>query len=446
MLITNITLKTVSANPLIPALGVESAIAGTGIGLTSGALLPALGVVGATMGVAFTYDYLVKNQETLLQGFYEQCNKMQISSANVKTFVQDLLEGKKIDTTNLCFGALKSLIAIEKSKIKAYSGTANLEGVSQIGEGMYWQMGEKWGAKIVRIVAESPVYYAFVNSSTYRRYIISENTFTIYYHMYDITSQGEILRVDSNGDPRVGNWTGGANAYKGTNSKGETVKGFRYDGTGTYCSGDNCSTREFDSVPHFWDWWGSFTSAPASECEVGKIVGNTSKDWDIINKKGDISIPDTLSNVGVATGDLAGLLDGVATGDIAVDDVLSATDSIAIDTATGEVIDTATGEVIEGAEIPPTAEKDSHIRNYLVDGLENIFPFCLPFDIYKIFTSFIATPKAPAFTWVFTGWNGQKVDIDVDLSVFDSVAEILRTMELIAFIVGLCVMTRRLIE
>ena len=50
--------------------------------------------------------------------------------------------------------------------------------------------------------------------------------------------------------------------------------------------------------------------------------------------------------------------------------------------------------------------------------------------------------KAPHIHFVFPGTNWT---IDVDMSVFDDVAGILRVLELILFIVGLAVATRKLI-
>ena len=76
--------------------------------------------------------------------------------------------------------------------------------------------------------------------------------------------------------------------------------------------------------------------------------------------------------------------------------------------------------------------------------LRSVFPFCIPFDLYNILLIFDTgeNRKAPhiTFTFPFTGWV-----IDVDLEPFDPVAGILRLLELILFIIGLAVATRKLI-
>ena len=74
--------------------------------------------------------------------------------------------------------------------------------------------------------------------------------------------------------------------------------------------------------------------------------------------------------------------------------------------------------------------------------LKDVFPFCIPFDIFAILTVFkVENRKAPVVSFTFIDGN----NITLDLSRFDTVAALLRTLELIAFIVGLAVATRKLI-
>lgn len=84
-------------------------------------------------------------------------------------------------------------------------------------------------------------------------------------------------------------------------------------------------------------------------------------------------------------------------------------------------------------------------NDYAID-LSQYFPFCLPFDIFRIIGAFIAEPEAPKFSYTIVNpWasDGEHdIEIEIDLSVFDQVAEILRTLESILFVIGLCVVTR----
>lgn len=75
--------------------------------------------------------------------------------------------------------------------------------------------------------------------------------------------------------------------------------------------------------------------------------------------------------------------------------------------------------------------------------LTGIFPFCIPFDIYEFFSLLAAEPRAPVFSWVISVPQlGVNYPITVDLSAWDTVAELFRTLELLAFIVGLAMVTR----
>lgn len=91
----------------------------------------------------------------------------------------------------------------------------------------------------------------------------------------------------------------------------------------------------------------------------------------------------------------------------------------------------------------PSAEEITESLNLATTPtLKEVFPFCIPWDIVDAFTAFKVTNRqAPHIIYVF----GNGYVIDVDLSRFDTVAELLRYLELIAFIVGLAMASRALI-
>ena len=78
--------------------------------------------------------------------------------------------------------------------------------------------------------------------------------------------------------------------------------------------------------------------------------------------------------------------------------------------------------------------------------LKDFFPFCIPFDLYDFFSCLNADPVAPVIEWQLPLPGGSTYPITLDLSVFDPVAKILRTMELLLFCVGLAFKTRDLIR
>ena len=130
---------------------------------------------------------------------------------------------------------------------------------------------------------------------------------------------------------------------------------------------------------------------------------------------------------GVTATDIEGIIQG------AVDQILAGTASIA-------------GEVTQAQDVPAEPEAPA-AGEYAVPGLETIFPFCIPFDIYAFCSALNADPVAPSFEWRMQyAPLGLDYTFEIDLSAFDSVAQVLRTMELLAFCVGLAFWTRHLIR
>lgn len=95
----------------------------------------------------------------------------------------------------------------------------------------------------------------------------------------------------------------------------------------------------------------------------------------------------------------------------------------------------------------PSGEAAEQALNDLQFDLTKIFPFCLPFDIVHIIQKFDVARQTPhiQISLPLPG-TGETLDLDLDLAPFDSVATVLRTMELIAFVVGLAMVTRSLIR
>ena len=85
------------------------------------------------------------------------------------------------------------------------------------------------------------------------------------------------------------------------------------------------------------------------------------------------------------------------------------------------------------------------IAPYALD-LKDFFPFCIPFDIYDFFSALIAPPEAPVFIWELKDLSGRTYPIVVDLSCWDQLAEVFRSMQLLLFIVGLAVASRKFIK
>lgn len=99
----------------------------------------------------------------------------------------------------------------------------------------------------------------------------------------------------------------------------------------------------------------------------------------------------------------------------------------------------------EQITVPDVVAPSANLGAYTIAGLEKMFPFCLPFDLIDFIKILDAPAEAPKFTIPFkypTRSGTATYDIVIDLSSFNSVAELLRDMECLAFIVGLIMITR----
>ena len=83
-------------------------------------------------------------------------------------------------------------------------------------------------------------------------------------------------------------------------------------------------------------------------------------------------------------------------------------------------------------------------------GLTTVFPFCIPWDIYHFFEALAADPTPPRFEATLrlpaAIGGDQTIVLDFNSTTWNTLAQILRTMELLAFCVGLAVITRHLIR
>lgn len=92
---------------------------------------------------------------------------------------------------------------------------------------------------------------------------------------------------------------------------------------------------------------------------------------------------------------------------------------------------------------PGTSTNPSENVSKFALDLTEFFPFCIPFDIYEFLSILAAEPEAPVFHWEIPVPQLNKTfEFDVDLSVWDDIAQLFRNLELLAFIIGLAMVTR----
>lgn len=95
-----------------------------------------------------------------------------------------------------------------------------------------------------------------------------------------------------------------------------------------------------------------------------------------------------------------------------------------------------------------TPETNQSNTDYMTTpGLKDVFPFCIPWDIVALFTSFDTIEReAPVVSFpIKSNLFGIDEEVTIDLTPYDDIATLLRTLELIAFALGLAFVTRYLI-
>lgn len=132
---------------------------------------------------------------------------------------------------------------------------------------------------------------------------------------------------------------------------------------------------------------------------------------------GDIA--DTTGDIADTTGEIAESLEGVAEG-----------------------VDSISEALTDALDIPTEAEAESAKFD-----LRNLFPFCIPFDIYRFLQMFDADPVAPhvRIPFVIDSLNFSYM-IDMDFAAWSPLAAILRAAELIAYGIGLAWATSKVIK
>lgn len=85
-------------------------------------------------------------------------------------------------------------------------------------------------------------------------------------------------------------------------------------------------------------------------------------------------------------------------------------------------------------------------NGFVLTGLENFFPFCIPFDIYSFITILVAEPVAPVIHWhIYNPVTKNDNIIDLDFSVWEPIVILFRYIFDFLFIIGLAMIARSLI-
>lgn len=135
-------------------------------------------------------------------------------------------------------------------------------------------------------------------------------------------------------------------------------------------------------------------------------------------------------------------------GAISVDDAKTAINT-AVDAGTDAIANDSTNNISSADKTlmtgTPFSPNWGPLSNYEVNGLEDVFPFCIPFDVARCIALLCAEPEAPRIEYPFRieRW-GIDETIVLDMARFESVAAVSRWCETLGFIFFLVTKTRAL--
>lgn len=180
----------------------------------------------------------------------------------------------------------------------------------------------------------------------------------------------------------------------------------------------------------------------------------------VIDDAADVIWPNTIVlNPNLAADEeLASVLEKLRSGELTWTDCwdrVASGERVGIKTETGTyVLDNAGVTDVpyekDATDAPPavnTPELNNSLADYKTDGLISLFPFCVPFDLINCIKLMAATGQAPCWEFPFrVPVLGLEDTIKIDLTKWDSVAAVCRSLETLLFVGLLINKTRTLIR
>lgn len=197
---------------------------------------------------------------------------------------------------------------------------------------------------------------------------------------------------------------------------------------------------------------GSLGAEPVTLLSLGiqKVIDiNTKTTVADMSITGDTDIDVNAIAAGVGVRSWEEVMEKVGSGEIALDHALAVegiTDmpiDIGAIPTTAEIAGTITDA--DRAEVPAVSA-DSKAKDFSFP-IVDLFPFCIPFDVYDFIAAFDAAPIAPS---VKLSVNIPVINVpfeyNIDMTVLDPLAATVRNLELIAFLFGLMFITSKMIK
>lgn len=214
----------------------------------------------------------------------------------------------------------------------------------------------------------------------------------------------------------------------------------------------------FPAVANFFTWNFSATDVPANEGIFDSANDNvtdtaiTTDDTTTTAIPGALPLPwDNVSDTAEGVSDaIDALQEQVAEGVISLEQywerVQEMVDALAIDTTTEETLPvTQNPDTGETEKLPDKVQENVSNTTFTLNGLEKVFPFCIPWDIYAFVTLLVAEPVAPVINYPFYNpVTNQNMNISIDFSDWENVVVLFRYILDFLLIIGLLLLARQL--
>lgn len=175
----------------------------------------------------------------------------------------------------------------------------------------------------------------------------------------------------------------------------------------------------------------------------------STNDSDLENKEVFIPVPGLgVSDDSISADSYDDIIDSINSGDMSIEDGVKTIQEITKVYVYDDTTDLVFPDNISGGDdtIQDTIQDNVSNSGFIINGLETVFPFCIPWDIYNFLGLLVADPVAPEFQFPFRDPKTKRdIMYTVSLAPFNSVAVVVRYGFDLMFIIGLALATRALI-
>lgn len=124
-----------------------------------------------------------------------------------------------------------------------------------------------------------------------------------------------------------------------------------------------------------------------------------------------------------------------------------------VDVEAGTDVDSETGAITDNPVVITPDDSSYSDSDFQIPDLSTVWPFSIPWDLYRVYQAFDADPVPPYFSITFASFPGVEGSVSLDISIpdsmrptFDGVAEVVRSFALVIACIGFAVWLGKYID